>query len=90
MAGWSTTLNTNLKFAANARKSVENSRLHLDATKGKGRNKVSDDGVVGGMNEHQRAEVEKREDEFVAQTEEAEGVMKNVSNGCVGDCLFFG
>lgn len=79
LAGWSTTLNTNLKFAGNARKAVENARLSLDATKGKGRTKVGEDGVVGGMSEGQRAEVERKEDEFVAQTEEAEGVMKNVS-----------
>src|ERR1700753_4200765 len=35
LAGWSTTLNTQLKFATNARKSVESSRLSLDATKSK-------------------------------------------------------
>ncbi|KAI9800847.1 MAG: hypothetical protein M1825_003630 [Sarcosagium campestre] len=33
LAGWSTTLNTNLMFATRARKSVENSRLLLDAAK---------------------------------------------------------
>jgi hypothetical protein len=35
LAGWSTTLNTNLMFATRARKSVENSRLLLDAAKAK-------------------------------------------------------
>ena len=74
LAGWSTTLNTNLKFAGSARKSVENARLSLDASKGK---KPPSESAVG-ISEAQRAEVEKREDEFVAQTEEAEGVMKNV------------
>lgn len=33
LAGWSTTLNTNLQFAAKARKAVENSRLTLDSIK---------------------------------------------------------
>ncbi|KAL9053314.1 MAG: hypothetical protein Q9162_004865 [Coniocarpon cinnabarinum] len=69
LAGWSTTLNTNLKFATQARKSVENARLSLDATKGKKMNQGG--GEPGG-------EVEKKEDELVAQTEEAEGVMRNV------------
>lgn len=76
LAGWSTTLNTNLKFATNARKAVESARLSLDASKGKG---GSSDGSGGVQSEGMRAEVEKKEDEFVAQTEEAEGVMKNVS-----------
>lgn len=58
---------------------MENARLHLDATKGRGRGKAAESGIVGSMTEQQRAEIEKKEDEFVAQTEEAEGVMKNVS-----------
>lgn len=71
LAGWSTTLNTNLQFATRARRAVESARLGLDATRA---------GRADGANltEAQRAEVEKKEDEFVAQTEEAEGVMKNV------------
>lgn len=78
LAGWSTTLNTNLTFATRARKGVDNARLVLDATKAKGKSSSgADDGAVQ-MTEQQRADVEKREDEFVAQTEEAEGVMKNV------------
>lgn len=82
LAGWSTTLNTNLSFATRARKGVENARLNLDATKAKvqgGTAGHADEGAVH-MSEQARAEVEKKEDEFVAQTEEAEGVMKNVSH----------
>lgn len=80
LAGWSTTLNTNLMFATRARRSVENARLSLDATKSNGKT-----GGARGMNpddemmsEESRAQVERKEDEFVAQTEEAVGVMKNV------------
>jgi len=64
LAGWSTTLNTNLMFAAKARKAVENSRLMLDSVKAS--KKAS------------AMEIEAAEDEFVTQTEEAVGVMKNV------------
>ncbi|KAE8444005.1 hypothetical protein EG329_001134 [Mollisiaceae sp. DMI_Dod_QoI] len=85
LAGWSTTLNTNLMFATRARKSVENSRLMLDAAKAKSKNggwklpgqKPSDhDGEEA--SEEARVEIEQAEDEFVGQTEEAVGVMKNV------------
>jgi len=83
LAGWSTTLNTNLMFATRARKSVENSRLLLDAAKAK--SKSPGWGLPGqaqGHNEdageEHRAEIEQAEDEFVGQTEEAVGVMKNV------------
>ena len=89
LAGWSTTLNTNLMFAQRARKAVENARLSLDATKAKakggpaftlpgqqaGRKDGLDDEV---MSEDARAMVEQAEDEFVGQTEEAVSVMKNV------------
>jgi len=82
LAGWSTTLNTNLMFAQRARKSVENSRLSLDATKAKGRTGVgrsmNPDDEMASMTEEARQEVEQKEDEFVNQTEEAVGVMKNV------------
>ncbi|KAI9848872.1 MAG: hypothetical protein M1837_006388 [Sclerophora amabilis] len=89
LAGWSTTLNTNLMFASRARKSVENARLLLDAAKAKTKSTpVFDlpgqagrqDGIEdeGGMTEETRVEVEQAEDEFVGQTEEAVGVMKNV------------
>lgn len=74
LAGWSTTLQTNLQFAARARKSVETARLNLDATKARLR--------AGRAEEHftdaQRSEIEKAEDDFVNATEEAAGVMKNV------------
>jgi hypothetical protein len=86
LAGWSTTLNTQLKFATNARKGVENARLSLDATKSKakagpglGFNQRENLGDEEHLSEEARAEIEAKEDEFVAQTEEAEGVMKNVS-----------
>ena len=64
-------------FATRARRAVENSRLGLDATKAKGK------GGKGGeedlpMSDEHRAEVERKEDEFVGVTEEAVGVMKNV------------
>jgi len=84
LAGWSTTLHTNLKFAQRARKQVDDARLHLDATKAR----LKSSAVGRGMNpdvdsaaltEEASAEIEKREDELVAQTEEAENVMKNVS-----------
>ena len=82
LAGWSTTLNTNLMFAAKARTSVENSRLLLDSIKARKKNAI----MARGMNpddetylsEEARAEIEAAEDEFVGQTEEAIGVMKNV------------
>lgn len=79
LAGWSTTLNTNLMFATRARKGVENARLSLDASKGRkggGRGMNPDLEMVS---EEMRRDVEQREDEFVTQTEEAVGVMQNVS-----------
>jgi len=76
LSGWSTTLNTNLQFAARARRGVESARLNLDATKSKIRAKVGDN--EANMNDAQRAELEKAEDDFVNQTEEAAGVMRNV------------
>jgi hypothetical protein len=88
LAGWSTTLNTNLMFATRARKGVENSRLLLDAAKAKSKNggwhlpgqstsrgESRDDDAA---HEDSRVEIEQAEDEFVGQTEEAVGVMKNV------------
>jgi len=85
LAGWSTTLNTQIQFAAKARKGVEAARLNLDATKAKlrgnagfsfgGQTHVADDEY---LNEEARAEIEAKEDDFVAQTEEAAGVMTNV------------
>jgi len=82
LAGWTTTLNTQIKFATRARNSVENARLSLDATKAKVKGGGSVPKVTPGdeeyLTEEARAEVETKEDEFVAQTEEAVGVMKNV------------
>lgn len=88
LAGWSTTLNTNLMFATRARKSVESSRLLLDAAKAKAKNpgwKLPGQGANraethedDAASEEARVEIEQAEDEFVGQTEEAVGVMKNV------------
>jgi hypothetical protein len=82
LAGWNTTLNTNLTFAAKARKSVENSRLLLDSTKASKKNAVIARGMnpddEGSLSAEARAEIEAAEDDFVTQTEEAVGVMKNV------------
>jgi hypothetical protein len=90
LAGWSTTLNTNIMFATRARKAVENSRLNLDATKANaksgtlfhlpGQPAAPNTGLgEEEMTEEARAKVEQAEDEFVGQTEEAVSVMKNVS-----------
>ncbi|KAI5293940.1 hypothetical protein KEM52_004980 [Ascosphaera acerosa] len=76
LAGWSTTLNTNLVFAAKARKNVENARLLLDSTKA--RLGVARHGGVENLSEEARQEIEQAEDEFIGQTEEAVAVMKNV------------
>jgi len=74
-------------FATRARKSVENSRLLLDAAKAKSKSggwklpgqapkaDGHDDEIAS---EEARVEIEQAEDEFVGQTEEAVGVMKNV------------
>lgn len=88
LAAWSTTLNTTLNFASRARRNVENSRLMLDAVKAKAKNTgwvlpgqtqkppgIRDDEITS---EEARLEIEQAEDEFVGQTEEAVGVMKNV------------
>ncbi|KAL4916952.1 BAR domain-containing family protein [Aspergillus aurantiobrunneus] len=72
LAGWNTTLNTNLMFATKARKNVENARLMLDSVKARhGAN-------LDNLSEEDRSEIEQAEDEFVGQTEEAVSVMKNV------------
>ncbi|KAL6860538.1 BAR domain-containing protein [Amphichorda felina] len=87
LAGWNTTLNTNLNFATRARKNVEKSRLSLDAVKAhaKGTTFKLGQGAQGGqpseeqeLSPEAQEEIEKAEDEFVTQTEEAVGVMKNV------------
>jgi Bin/amphiphysin/Rvs domain for vesicular trafficking len=71
LAGFNTTLKTNIGFATRARTAVENARLALDATKAR-----SPKGQA--LPEDARSDIEHKEDEFVGQTEEAVGVMKNV------------
>ena len=82
LAGWQTTLNTNVQFATKARNNVENSRLMLDSTKAKKRSQIMGRGFNPDdetqLSEEARAEIEAKEDEFVGQVEEAQGVMKNV------------
>lgn len=89
LAGWNTTLNTNLNFATRARKNVERSRLSLDAVKahakgttfklGGQRSRADQQHEEQELSPEAQEEIEKAEDEFVTQTEEAVGVMKNVS-----------
>ena len=55
---------------------MENARLGLDATKAKGKGGKGEEDLP--MSDELRAEVERKEDEFVAVTEEASGVMNNV------------
>lgn len=93
LAGWNTTLNTNLNFATRARKNVERSRLSLDAVKAHAKGTTFKLGGHGAGRPEQhdeqelspeaQEEIEKAEDEFVTQTEEAVGVMKNVSIGMI-------
>ncbi|PHH58802.1 hypothetical protein CDD82_2717 [Ophiocordyceps australis] len=88
LAGWNTTLNTNLMFASRARKNVERSRLSLDAVKANAKGATFKLGVQAAQADHgdehelspeAQENIEKAEDEFVTQTEEAVGVMKNGS-----------
>ncbi|KAK7887723.1 BAR domain-containing protein [Exophiala xenobiotica] len=82
LAGWNTTLNTNIQFATKARKAVENSRLILDSTKTAKKSQVMGRGMnpddETALSEEARAEIEAKEDDFVSQVEEAQGVMTNV------------
>ncbi|KAI9167256.1 Protein GVP36 [Paramyrothecium foliicola] len=85
LAGWNTTLNTNINFATRARKNVEKSRLSLDAVKAHAKGTTFKLGGQGGQQTEEQElspeaqeEIEKAEDEFVTQTEEAVSVMKNV------------
>ncbi|KEF59733.1 uncharacterized protein A1O9_04579 [Exophiala aquamarina CBS 119918] len=82
LAGWNTTLNTNIQFATKARTAVENSRLLLDSTKASKKSQVMGRGMnpddETALSEEARAEIEAKEDDFVSQVEEAQGVMKNV------------
>ncbi|KAH9888185.1 BAR domain-containing family protein [Xylariomycetidae sp. FL2044] len=87
LAGWNTTLNTNLMFATRARKNVEKARLTLDSVKARAKGNTWKIGPTSPRDEQPSSEelsaeaqeeIEKAEDEFVTQTEEAVGVMKNV------------
>lgn len=89
LAGWNTTLNTNLMFATRARKNVEKARLTLDSVKSRAKGTTWKIGPTSPRDDHPTAddltpeaqeEIEKAEDEFVTQTEEAVGVMKNVGH----------
>jgi hypothetical protein len=95
LAGWNTTLNTNLKFATRARQNVEKARLNLDSVKS--RVKGNTWKLAGSPRDEQpqepelspeaQEEIEKAEDEFVTQTEEAVGVMKNVRTPDGQECI---
>ncbi|EGS21438.1 putative golgi vesicle protein [Thermochaetoides thermophila DSM 1495] len=87
LAGWNTTLNTNIMFATRARKAVEKARLTLDAVKARVKGTTWRLPGTGPRDHHDdhhelspeaQEEIEKAEDEFVTQTEEAAGVMRNV------------
>ncbi|KAK8091063.1 hypothetical protein PG994_000568 [Apiospora phragmitis] len=87
LAGWNTTLNTNLMFATRARKNVEKARLTLDSVKSRVKGNAWKLGAATSPREGEhheelsaeaQEEIEKAEDEFVTQTEEAVSVMKNV------------
>lgn len=82
LAGWNTTLNTNIQFATKARRAVENSRLSLDATKAAKKTQLHAQGLnpddESALSEEARAQIEAKEDDFVTQVEEAQSVMKNV------------
>ena len=88
LAGWNTTLNTNLMFATRARKEVEKSRLTLDAVKARVKGTTWKLPGSPQATTHEQAElsheaqeeIEKAEDEFVTHTEEAVNVMKNVGS----------
>jgi len=88
LAGWNTTLNTNLTFATRARKEVEKSRLTLDAVKARAKGTTWKLPGSPQATTHDQAElsheaqeeIEKAEDEFVTHTEEAVNVMKNVGS----------
>lgn len=84
---WTTTLNTNLMFATRARKNVEKARLNLDAVKARAYGTTWKLGPnfsreaehpSQNLSSEAREEIEKAEDAFVLQTEEAVRIMKNV------------
>jgi hypothetical protein len=95
LAGWNTTLNTNLSFATRARKNVEKARLNLDAVKAHAKGSTFKFGNQNGtepisdvqeLSAEAQEEIEKAEDEFVTQTEEAVAVMKNVRDIATSHC----
>lgn len=71
-SAFATTLNTSIQFANKARKNVQNARLTLDAAKASAKSAKPEKQAAA------RLQVEQAEDEFVAATEEAVSVMKNV------------
>lgn len=71
-SAFATTLNTSLKFAGRARSNVHKARLNLDAAKAAAKTAKPERQATA------RVEVEQAEDEFVAATEEAVSVMKNI------------
>uniref|UniRef100_A0A060SYW0 ARAD1C03982p n=1 Tax=Blastobotrys adeninivorans TaxID=409370 RepID=A0A060SYW0_BLAAD len=71
-SAFSTTLNTSIQFAQKARKNVHNARLTLDSAKATAKAAKPE------RQAEARADVERAEDEFVAATEEAVSVMRNV------------
>lgn len=75
LAGWSATLNQNIKAADKARTNVNNARLSLDAAKGRASS--------GGKHEEsytdeQRKNLEALEDKFIEAVDEASSIMRNV------------
>jgi antirestriction protein len=58
----------------------------LDSTKAAKKSQVQGRGMnpddETALSEEARAEIEAKEDDFVSQVEEAQGVMKNVSSMC--------
>lgn len=75
LAGWSATLNQNIKAADKARAAVQSARLELDAVKsraaGTGRHEEA-------YTEQQRRAIEQAEDSFVEKVDAATSVMRNV------------
>lgn len=73
-------------FATRARKNVEKARLTLDSVKARVKGNTwkigqqpREDHHAEELSAEAQEEIEKAEDEFVTQTEEAVSVMKNVS-----------
>jgi len=69
---YNTTLHTSLASASQARKKAASARLELDSAKARAKNAQPE------YQDARRVEVEQAEDLFVAETEEAVGVMKNI------------